>query len=65
MNKKIWKKAVIKKNSKIHDAIKSLNKSNLQICLVEDSHKKFYGTITDGDIRRGFLSGYNLDTPIE
>ena len=64
MKKLDWKKTVIKKNLKISDAVKSLISSQMQICLVIDFKGKFYGTITDGDIRRGFLKGYDLKTPI-
>tara|TARA_B100000787_G_C16196351_1_gene301157 strand:+ start:1387 stop:2445 length:1059 start_codon:yes stop_codon:yes gene_type:complete len=64
MKKLDWKKTIIKKNLKIKDAVKSLISSQMQICLVIDLNGKFYGTITDGDIRRGFLKGYDLNTPI-
>ena len=54
----------IKKNSKIKEAILSLNKSGNQIVLVLDNNKKLIGTITDGDIRRGILKGYKLSDSV-
>ena len=54
----------IKKNSKIKEAILSLNKSGNQIVLVLDKNKKLIGTITDGDIRRGILKGYKLSDSV-
>ena len=47
---KNWRKAILNKSAKIKIAIKCLNKTGLQIILVE-SNNKFLGTITDGDIR--------------
>ena len=57
-------KISLKKNSKIKDAILSLNKSGNQIVLIIDNQKKLIGTITDGDIRRGILKGYRLSDSI-
>lgn len=59
-----WKKIIIKDNSRIKDAIDNLNMSSMQIILVINNLNQFIGTITDGDIRRGFLSGFNLETKI-
>ena len=55
--------AILDKDKEIKDAIKSLTKTGLQIVLVID--KKFLGTVTDGDIRRGILKGIQLDSKLE
>lgn len=47
----------------IFDAIKSLDASGLQICLIT-ANSKLLGTITDGDIRRGLLAGVSLDDSV-
>lgn len=60
-----WKDTIIQEDKKIKDVIKSLINSQLQICLIVDKNKKFVGTITDGDIRRAFLKGLNLSSPIK
>ena len=60
-----WKNSIINKNKKIKDVVKNLNNGTTQICLVVDNNKKFIGTITDGDIRRGFLKGYRLKDNIK
>ncbi len=65
LSNKFLKPAKILKESRIIDAIKSLNKSTIQIVLVETRNKKFYGTITDGDIRRALIKGKNLYSKIE
>lgn len=47
-------------NKTINDAILFLEKSSLKTLFVEDSNKKFIGSVTDGDIRRGLLKGISL-----
>lgn len=58
-----WKKCVLPISSKIDDVIKNLNKTQLQIVVIE-KNQSLYGTITDGDIRRGILKGLSLKSPI-
>lgn len=58
------KNIILKKNSKIKDAIVSLNKTGNQIILLVDKNNKLIGTVTDGDIRRGILKGYKLSDSI-
>lgn len=53
-NKKI-NNIILKKNESIFDAVKKLNKSKFQVCLVVDQKMKLLGTITDGDIRRAII----------
>ena len=45
-------------------AIGVLNVESLQIALVVNNADQLIGTITDGDIRRGLLKHYRLDTPV-
>lgn len=59
-----WKKSIIKGHAKIGEAIRNLDLSKLQICLVVSSEGSLIGTITDGDIRRGLLHGFTLDSPV-
>lgn len=60
-----WIKTLISKNSLINDAIVNLSSSGLRIVLVVDDNKKIIGTISDGDIRKGLLSGLELKSPID
>ncbi len=48
----------------IRDAVENLNLTMLRTCFVL-SEGKVIGTITDGDIRRGFLAGLTLDSPLD
>jgi dTDP-glucose pyrophosphorylase len=59
-----WEKAKLNFNSTIEDAIKSLVTSSLRIVLIVDTSNNFLGTVTDGDIRRGILKGFGLNSPI-
>ena len=61
---KNWRMAIIKSSYTIKNAIQNLNKTALQICFVYKKNK-FYGTLTDGDIRRGLVKGYELNSEID
>jgi len=61
---KNWKAAVINEKFSIKDTIKNLNKTALQLCFV-NKNQKFIGTITDGDIRRALLKGFDLNDNIQ
>ena len=60
-----WKKTLLSQNSSIRQAIRSLEKSSMQIVLVISSKGVLIGTITDGDIRRGLLSGLTINSPLK
>ena len=59
------KKIIIFQESTILSAIKNLNASQLKIVLIVDKNKKFIGIVNDGDIRRAFSRGYNVNSLIE
>lgn len=59
-----WKKVIIKENSSIKDAVINLNAYGIKICLVVNKQDELLGTLTDGDIRRGFLKGYKLSDKV-
>jgi len=50
---------IMSQNSKISEAIELLNNEPLKIIFVLDKAKSLVGTVTDGDIRRGTISGLN------
>ena len=53
---------LLKENCKALEAIKIINKTEFYIALIVDHNFKMVGTITDGDIRRGLLKGYSLES---
>lgn len=63
LTENVWRKATVSGNATIRHLIATLNSSGLQIALVLDDADTLLGTITDGDIRRGILSGMSLEEP--
>ncbi len=55
------KKNILLFSKKISEALKVLNSSKAKTVFVIDKKKQLVGTITDGDIRRGFLKGYDIN----
>ncbi len=63
MNKKL-KSLLIKKNENLKNALAKLNKSG-ERCLIVHDKFKFLGTLSDGDIRRALLKGFNFNKKVE
>ena len=57
-------KITVYENQSIKEALEIIDKGAIKIAIVLNSDKKVIGTITDGDIRRGLLSGLSLDASI-
>ena len=51
-------------NSNIRQAIKILNKNGLKTIIVINNNDKLIGTLSDGDIRRAIIKGFNLNSSI-
>jgi dTDP-glucose pyrophosphorylase len=62
LDKKNLKKIIISQDSTILKAINNLNISGLKIVLIVNKNNKFIGVLNDGDIRRAFLNGYNMNS---
>lgn len=56
-----WELAILDEKNTLEDVIKNLNKTGLQVCFIYRKNK-FFGTITDGDIRRSLLNGCKLSS---
>jgi dTDP-glucose pyrophosphorylase len=59
-----WAATLLPLASTIQQAIHSLEGSGMKIVLAVSPANKLIGTLTDGDIRRAFLKGYSLSSPI-
>ena len=59
-----WHGTLLSATATVRDAIRVLNEASLRIVLVVDAKRRLEGTVSDGDIRRGLLRGYGLDTPL-
>jgi dTDP-glucose pyrophosphorylase len=64
LNKNRLKKITIYDHSTILEAINNINSSELKFALVIDQNKNFIGIINDGDIRRAFIKGSNINSSI-
>jgi dTDP-glucose pyrophosphorylase len=56
----IWRKIILPASATIQEALHVLNESGLRIVLVINPNGKMLGTVSDGDIRRGFMNGGTL-----
>jgi len=64
MIKSNWENTLINQDCIIRDALEIINNEALKIAIVVDKNKKLLGLVTDGDIRRGLLSGYKLEDKV-
>ncbi len=61
----LWRASIVKINTPIKIAIERLNKVGIKIALVLDENYRLLGTISDGDFRRGMLSGLTLEDTVQ
>ena len=59
-----WRKTLLPLGVTLRQVIQNLNETNLQIVLILGSDGVLVGSITDGDVRRGLLSGVGMDSSI-
>lgn len=64
MPTEFWKATLLADTASVGEAIRNLEDSQQQIVLVLAADGSLAGTITDGDIRRGLLRGFDLGSPI-
>ena len=57
-------KLVIRPHRSIRDAMRVITDNWREIALVADDGDRVVGVVTDGDIRRGLLSGLTLESPV-
>lgn len=55
---------IVRPNDSILHAMKVLDAGGKQVVLVVDEGRRLVATLTDGDVRRGLLSGVTLDEPV-
>ncbi|CAA7621671.1 nucleotidyltransferase family protein [Magnetospirillum sp. UT-4] len=60
-----WQSTLLSSSAPIAEAIRIIDESSKQICLVVDDQGRLQGTVTDGDIRRAILRSHPLDLPVE
>ncbi|MDA9344666.1 nucleotidyltransferase family protein [Gammaproteobacteria bacterium] len=52
----------LKATNSVLDVINNIEESEYQICFILDGNDLLIGSITDGDIRRGLIEGYSIDS---
>ncbi|MGF1881047.1 nucleotidyltransferase family protein [Vibrio splendidus] len=57
-----WGSVVLSQTATIKDALQIIDSEALRVALVVDGYQQLKGVVTDGDIRRGLLSGKGLGT---
>ena len=55
----------VSEESSLLEGMKAIDRGSVQMAVVEDEAGKVVGVITDGDIRRGLLSGLALDASLK
>jgi dTDP-glucose pyrophosphorylase len=64
MDSEYWQNTVLPIDSTVAEAVNKLNTFRYKLVMVVNDQYKLLGTISDGDIRRGLLSGYDLETSL-
>jgi len=64
MSAEPWRRVLVPEGATVHDAIRSLDGTGLQIVMVVAPDGVLCGTVTDGDVRRGVLRGAALTSPV-
>ena len=64
VSEELWRQALLPADATIHKAIKNLDQVAIKIVLVVNEGGELQGTISDGDIRRGLLTGLSLNSSI-
>lgn len=59
------KKFCISLSADIMDALKQINSNTKGFVIIIDRFEVVCGILTDGDIRRAFVKGYNISTPVK
>jgi dTDP-glucose pyrophosphorylase len=62
--KEVWSHAILPVSATIEHAVRNLNEVAIKIVLVVNEAGVLEGTISDGDIRRGLLKGFGMNSPL-
>lgn len=61
---KQWRRALISPDTTLAETIENINKVAIKLSLCVDAKDRLVGTVSDGDVRRGLLSGLSLQDPV-
>lgn len=54
---------IVRPEQTVREAMQAINENWRELAVVADASMCVQGVITDGDIRRGLLSGLTMDSP--
>jgi dTDP-glucose pyrophosphorylase len=55
----------VRAGSSLREAVEVIQRTSMTICLVVDDDGRLVGSLSDGDVRRAFLAGAALDSPVD
>jgi dTDP-glucose pyrophosphorylase len=58
------KETTLSPNSKLLDAVRTIENSRRRMAVVVDADQRLIGTLSDGDVRRCLLTGGSMETPV-
>ncbi|MDA9625074.1 nucleotidyltransferase family protein [Candidatus Pelagibacter bacterium] len=64
-DKNLLKEICVNENISIKNTIKKINSSAIQAAIVLNKRKKYYGIITDGDIRRALVNRISINDKVK
>lgn len=59
------KSIMVTEDKSIFEVMKAINESASKFAMIVDDEERLVGIVTDGDIRRGFLSGHEASEPVK
>jgi dTDP-glucose pyrophosphorylase len=59
-----WKTLIVRPAATVQQAVQVIDTGGVQFALVADDNGRLVGVVTDGDVRRAFLKGVALGSPI-
>lgn len=62
---KDWESTLVGTHTTLREALETIDRTCTQAVLVVDEQRRLLGTLTDGDARRGLLSGLELSAKVE
>jgi len=60
-----WRQLIVRLEDTVRDTMAAINRGSAQIALVVNDQGHLVGVATDGDVRRGILSGISLEQSVE
>ena len=62
---KKWESALIRPDSSLREAMLAIESLGAQLAIVVDSRRHLLGTVSDGDVRRALLNGFDIDNSVD